>query len=328
MIKNINVDKLLLSDLFVSDVVGQTNAGIDIIGGNRVILAGNRGTGRSVILSSREREHAGSENPSIYTRFDACGMFGKREDEVFNREFMEHYYEVLMSGKILDYVRRFYPDVYVKKFMKDDALYEGRLYDTDKYIRDAYYVERQLREKFSPKEITGDLVGKVRNSIGADSLELMIDRFDWTHNSDERIQSILANYFDLFDRTIITSDDSTIDKKHLNDEGYSIGQCGYTHIPVVVREIIKRRIDLGKEMNQDETPFPIDEVSDKTIRDLVDRTDGNMNLMLNAMIEAESLYSWHGEKADVDEVVDRAASLALESEKQLRKVSHPQKLHL
>lgn len=327
MIKNLNVDKMLLSDLFVSGVVEQTNAGIDIIGGN-IVLVGNRGTGRSVVLSSREREKVGDETPSIYTRFDACGMFGTKEDDVFSREFIEHYYEVLMSGKILDYVRRFYPDVYVKKFLKDDALFEGRLYDTDRYMRDAYYKEIELREKFASKEIMDDLIKKVRENIGADGLELMIDRFDWIHNSDERVQHILANYFDLFDRTIITSDDSSIDRSHLNDLGFSFGQCGYTHIPIVVREIIKRRIDLDMELNKKDKAFPIEEVDDKTIRDLVDRTDGNMTVMLNSIIEAESLYNWHSKRCDVDDIVYSGTDLALESEKQLRKVSHPKKLYL
>ena len=104
MIKKINVNELLFSDLLVKKPVDDVNEDLSSDVRGKIILTGSRGCGKSVVLGSREVNSVKTEHPAILTRFDGAGMFGTKDNKYFNRSIIEHYYEVIMCKKFLNYV--------------------------------------------------------------------------------------------------------------------------------------------------------------------------------------------------------------------------------
>ena len=157
----------------------------------------------------------------------------------------------------------------------------------------------------------------------------MIDRFDWTHNSDPRVQDILRNYFSMFEKVIVTSDDPTImsDKKKkvaLEDRGFGFEVVDYGRDLDTVVEIVQRRFDLDSETHP---KFPIDDLESEDYQELIRRCDGNLELMLNTFMYAETLHKWDS-KRDASTILSDACCQRVKDEKQYRKMVKPPKFHV
>lgn len=332
MIKNLNTKELYHSDLFVSEVVDEANAAITAKPSKKIILAGSRGSGRSIVLHTREKESAWTGDPAILTRFDAVGMFGTKDDDVFNREVMAHYYEILMSKKILNYIRQYYPQVFEKEFRKVDIKVREKLLDIDHYINDAYYKPMKIQHKLISGEISSEIMSKFRKATGAESVTLMIDRFDWTHNSDPRVQAILKRYFDMFEKVIITTDDKKANSlkgvASLIDKGFEVAAIGYGQSAETVEEIVRRRFALSDEYEEGRKVFPISDVSGEVFESLVEKSNGNIDVILNTFREADTLYQWDGKDFDPNNQLEKICGRELNKVKQLRKMGTPRRLHI
>ena len=110
MIKNVNVNELVCSDLLRSDVVDAVNNEMNGFRG-KFILTGSRGCGKSTVLVDREAKSIGTANPAFLTRFDGAGLFGTKDNDYYNKKVIEHYYEIVMTRKFLGYVKKYYPEV-------------------------------------------------------------------------------------------------------------------------------------------------------------------------------------------------------------------------
>lgn len=327
MIKNVNVNQLLFSDLLVKEPVDEVNDKLADKRG-KFILTGSRGCGKSTILGKREIDSLKTEHPAILTRFDGAGLFGTKDNKYFNKPIMQHYYEVIMCRKFLDYIREYYPELYHTKFGSLDSVTNSRLAEIDRYINTAMYTGGQIDHKLFSGELLCEIVSMFRSGTGAKSLTLMIDRFDWTHNSDPRVQDILKNYFSMFEKVIVTSDDPTInDKKRkidLNDKGYEVVNSSYSSDLDTVTDIVERRF----ELDEDTRPkFPIGEVSVEDYASLIERCGGNLDTILDSFMYAETLHKWDERKA-VSTILDEACSEKVKGVKQFRKMSKPPKLYL
>lgn len=330
MIKNVNVNELLFSDLLVKEPVSTAND--SLTGGKergKFILTGGRGCGKSTVLASRENESLKTSNPAILTRFDGAGLFGTKDNKYFNKQVMQHYYEVIMCKKFLDHIKEFYPELFYSKFGKLDSVTTNRLYEIDNYINCAMYKNLTIDHKLFSGEMLSEIVSLFRQGVGAESLTLMIDRFDWTHNSDPRVQEILKNYFSMFEKVIITSDDPTIslDKKRkadLRDKGFDLVTVDYSRDLDTVIDIVERRFEFDDESHP---RFPIDQLSDEDYLSLIERCGGNLNMMLETFMYAEGLHKWDKNK-DISTIVDEACQQKVKDEKQYRKMVKPPKLHL
>ena len=67
MIKNVNVNELLFSDLLVKDAVNDVNSrltGDDKRG--KFILTGGRGSGKSTVLVNRENDGLKTKHPAVH----------------------------------------------------------------------------------------------------------------------------------------------------------------------------------------------------------------------------------------------------------------------
>lgn len=329
MIKNVNVNQLLFSDLLVKEPVDKTNS--DVIGNGRgkYILTGTRGCGKSTVLASRENQGIKTEHPAVLLRFDGAGLFGTKDSKYFNKQIMEHYYEVIMCKKFLDHIKEFYPELFYAKFDRLDGVTSSRLAEIDNYINNAIYKDLSIDHKLFSGEMLSEIVSLFRRGTGCKSLTLMIDRFDWTHNSDPRVQNILKNYFSMFEKVIVTSDDPTLrtDKKKkadLKDKGYSIVTAEYSSDLDTVIDIVERRFELDDEARP---KFPISDVTDEDYLALIDRCGGNLDMILETFMYAEDLHKWDQNK-DIHTIVDEACTQKVRDEKQYRKMVKPPKLHL
>ena len=329
MIKNVNVNELLFSDLLVKEPVRETN---DKLTGNgkrgQFILTGSRGCGKSTVLASRENDSLKTTNPAVLTRFDGAGLFGTKEGKYFNKHIMEHYYEVVMCKKFLDHIKEFYPELFYSKFGHLSSVVGNKIYELDNYINNAIYKDLTIQHQLFSGEVLSEIVSLFRQGVGAESLTLMIDRFDWTHNSDPRVQEILKNYFSMFEKVIITSDDPSLstDKKKvagLRDKGFELATVDYSSDLDTVKQIVERRV----ELDDTHPRLPVELLTEEDYLSLRERCGGNLNLILESFMYAEGLHKWDSKK-DIHTVLDEASRQKIKDEKQYRKMVRPPKLHL
>lgn len=330
MIKNLQPNKLYFSTLCVRDALDDENRKIDEITKGKIILSGGRGTGKSIVLHDREKKSIGTADPAMLMRFDACGIFGKREDDVFNSSLMKHYYEVLMSKNMLNYIETYYPILFEKEFRDLDEKMHRKIKEVDNYINNAYFRSTPLPRKYFTGEVSSEILSRFRRYAGVESVTLMMDRFDWMHNSDHRVQGIMRNYFDMFDKVIITCDDKNATKgkraRDLVDRGFTITEVGYCKDGGVIRDIVTRRFTEDPENIRN--PFPIKEVSDSTFDSLIDRSGGNITTILGTFNDCQTQYEWDDKDFDVDKQLQKSCERELRRVKTLRSICKGPKLHI
>lgn len=142
------------------------------------------------------------------------------------------------------------------------------------------------------------------------------------------------NYFDLFDKTIITSDDLSLKEKcrktDLENRGYSFVTARYGTNIDVVKQIIKRRIRLYNEIvDNSDRKFDEKNMIDTIYHHLVNKTNGNISLMLNILGEIVDLLDWRNEHIDIENAFDIETSKQLKELKKSKKMDvNPPRFHL
>lgn len=330
MRKNIGVNILLFSDLLVKEPVDKVNEQLTGSSANgKIILTGGRGCGKSVVLGSRVMQGYKTEHPAVLVKFEGAGLFGTKENKYFNKQVIEHYYEVIMCKYFLDYVRNYYPNLFNSKFGRLADVTDERLLRLDKYINYAMHKDVSLEPQLFSGEALSEMLNLFRNGVGAETLTLMIDRFDWTHNSDPRVQEILKNYFSMFEKVIITSDDSAVvsdrnRRQALREQGYQLVDVDYGRDLDVVTEIVEKRFALDGITS---LKFPIEMVGDEDYLKIIDKCGGNIDTILDTFNYAGMLYDWDKQK-EVSTILEEACQEKVSGIKQLRKMGKPPKLHL
>lgn len=329
MVKNINVNELIFSYYFVDCPVDKVNEKIsNETTKNKIILSSGRGTGKSVVLKSREKSSIKTESPAFLAKFAGEGIFGSKDNEYFNSEIMEHYYEIVMADKFINYVKLNYPAIFYSRFKRLATLSENKIKEIDKYINNVIYDGRTLDNKLVSGELVEEAVKLFKKEAEVKDITLMIDRFDWTHNSDPRVQSILQNYFSLFDKTIITADDPAVvmgnRTKELEKKGYEIANFSYSNDPDFVREIVQRRILFDDEQK---IKFPVEDLSDADFENIVKKCNGNISNVLEVFMYLESTVG-NEPIRNLSQCVDNASEDKCRVYSKYRKMYTPPKLHL
>lgn len=330
MIKRLNVNELILSDLFFNTPVDAVNEMISTTNKN-VILAGSRGSGRSVTFASREKEGIGTSDISIFSRFESGSKFYNNCDE-FNDEFLEHFYEVCFSARIMRYLKTNYPNEFRRYFSSLDDDITRNVLDTNYYIRNASFENASLENKLHTGDVTVSLLNKMKEKLGVDSVTIMIDRFDWTQNSRKNDQEILARYFDIFDRSIITCDDSDFDLKsssRFDGKRFDKAEIIYGNCVPIVREIVDKRFSLLEELDYGTRKvFPTEAVDDSQYSRIIERTGGNISAIIDVFSGADSFLQWDGERFDLDSSLEKSCTDVVADKKMLKQLSFPVKFHL
>lgn len=176
-----------------------------------------------MVLQTQEYQNRNTQEQSIYMSFNRIDVFL----ESYPSDFVEHYYELVMSYNLLFYLKRNYEISYEKEFKEFENYLEIITENTNSYIRDSGYKKIELNKQLKIGEISTRILETWRTNFNIKKLTLLIDRFDWTNNKDELSQKILQRYFYLFNKIVITTDSENINYESLEKKGYSLLEVDY-----------------------------------------------------------------------------------------------------
>lgn len=315
MFKNINPEKIVKSDQFVREPVSAVTKKIANSSSKKIILNGGKGAGKSVILQNLEYKNLDTENQTIYTKFDRDIKFAKNPDEYYDSKFFNHYFEMELCLKLLSYIRTNYSLLFEANFQEFYEQLSQISKRTFFYINNRVFKEQKLDSYLEPFEISTKIIERLKKVLGIDTLNIAIDRFDWTKGTSEYSQKALSNYFDLFDKTIVTTDDEDIDEQELVNKGYSFVKSDYGYDRNVIKEIIKRRIKAGNERieyinlnrNIDDQikKFDASRIDEKIYDIVSENCDGDISLTIDAVGDYMDVLSVNGDKIEnLDEKLD------------------------
>lgn len=337
MNKNMRPNEFLKSHNCVIEPIDKVFEEIKTNNSKKIIVTGGRGVGKTLVLSNCDKKTKNTSNPIIFTRFDSVGLFSKGLDYIFNKEFYEHYYEIIMSYKLLNYVKEQckVSDRETSKYRKLVS-FEDKLNAYDKklinYINNICYDEDvYLPELLSTKELTEGLLEIVKDSLDLENVSLAIDRFDWTNSNNRISQEVLSKYFDMFSKVIITSDDNSLFRKEerekLNKKGYAFIDVTYGKEPIIVKKIVKNKIEQCNQ-NIRNLEFNYQNISEDIYQEMIDKTKGNINMILHTASYAYDTYQWECGEWDVDRCLLFALDVKVNDNKKLSKIMNPPKLYL
>lgn len=330
----INVKDLLKSSEYVSDPVDNICNKIDSCNSDKIIISGGRGVGKSTVLNSYELKKIKTINPCILVQFDAVGIFHNRE--IFNESFSNHYYEIVFSYKLLNFIKNFCNENNIDYLENEFSIIKEYLdnysSELDNYIKNVYYDDSVfIRNYLSSGDIVKEILSKMKNDLSFQKVDLAIDRFDWTNANNKLSQKTIENYFSLFDKIIITSDDENLKYKEnmeeLNKKGYSFIDISYGKDIHILSQIIENRL---RKHNQDISNLQLlpNEIDLDIYQNLINKTNGNISLVLGIVDYTYDMYQWQDGMCNIKEEFDKASQIKIEDNKQLRKMMRSPKLYL
>lgn len=337
MIKSNDLMSLIGSDILVKQPINEISEMLKKSIVKKTILYGQRGSGRTTVLKNHQYRNVGTENPAIYVRFDSVGLFNNNLEGLeadFDKEFITYFYELSMANKILNFIKTNYENLFNKHFKKDKEQIEKLGEEINEYIRNYYYKEISLNNNMMIGELTIGYIEKLKKFTELNSLTLMIDRFDWTDNNSIIAQYILKEYFNIFDKSIITTDDEQLVNNEsarlpLIEQGFDFVETNYVKDIDILKIIITSRIEKYNLKISKLKKFPIDVLTDKVFAKLIKKTNGNINVILNSINEMVSIWQWENDfnkEFNFIESIDYCINKQLEQVKSLKKLLSPIKL--
>ena len=276
---------------------------------NKIILSGGRGVGKTTVLKNIEKESLGSNIQTIYSKPNESITFSNNPNDKFNKEFFNHYYEVVMTDIILSYLRKYYSLSYNKYFKDEDFLMDNLIMEVKDSIKSG---SANIRKTLFTKELSSALVKKVKEVLKLEKLSLIIDRFDHINGTSNYTQKLLLNYFDLFDKVYLTTDDSmiTMKKRNLENKGFYLQNIDYGTDKEILKEIITKRIELyNEEYNKN---INIDLFTSDNMIDLYLNEESNIKILLDAIISTKDIINPNKEEIMKQKINDkRVARLVL-----------------
>lgn len=321
---NINSDKLVNSSEFVREPIDSVFKEINNELSSRIIINGGRGIGKSVLLSSIENRTISTESPYISARFDAIGL-GVENDEYFDDNFFTHYYEVLLCNKLLNYIRNNY-GVYRKQFLDYENKVRVLLNNTYDYINEVYYGKCKLNRYLSSGELSLEILDKIKEVLGLDKVNLIIDNFDKINNSSEIAQQNISGYFDNFNKVILAVSDENINEDNLINKGYSFISLDYSKDLEVIKEIIRRRVVFYTKNKTRYVSLDVDLFTNRVCEKLISETNGDLRIMLEVVWKLCDYYQY--EYFDFNKYLNRIINEQIDSYNHMKKKVIKPKLYL
>ena len=300
MIEEINANNLVNSELFVKEPVNEFYKKINNTESSKIILTGGRGTGKSVILMNKEKNDISREDKSIYMHFDPCSRFGS-ENCRYDERFVIHYYELLFSNKLLHHIKDNYILTYNKYFKEKHVEVKNKIMEMDAYINNIFS-DDAFKNHLALGDFSYDIIEKLKEVLEVNKLTLMLDRFDSIDGSSEISQKILSNYFRMFDKTILSTNDIALMKDNRSnitlDDTYQFIDVDYGTNPDVVKEILSKRIIKHNE-NVDlarEGIFPLEIITDEMYEYLANNCNGDIKVMIDRARDLIREFWFYGEE--------------------------------
>ena len=240
---------------------------------NRVIvIGGGKGIGKSTILNNRNYNNITNGVSSIYTRFDASNTIG-----YLDKEFHEHYVELMMTNKLLNYILlNGKPTPVTFAIEREKSKY---FKDLNTYMNNSFYNEEldivsSNRNLLDIGDFTEELIYLINKYEGSKKLELLIDRFDHAEGSSESFQRCMEKYFAYFDKVILTTDDENYQSQ------YPIITIDYSKDMHIVSSILSKVVMGSNSIN---SLSWLDFLNNQTIQKLISRSNGNLKVLINTL---------------------------------------------
>ncbi len=319
--KIVRPSELINDESFIREVVDDVCDEIKRVPLDKIILTGGRGIGKSAILYNLEDREISHRNPFIYTHFDSVVSFSQVPNNVFSDEFHRHYYEVILSLKILNYLKRKYPLIYDTHFKGADSIVRTSYQELIGFGRGHY---RRSLIFFKTGVLVKDILDLVREVLKLETINLAIDRFDWTNGRSIYTENLLSNYFPMFDKTVITSDDASLEerKETIEEQGFKIIKPTYSQDLNFIRFLIINNCD------DEVIKSVLRTISDEDLKNLITFCSGNIKAMLSIINELESKWRFYKGSLDVSKELQTETKRELERIRQVDSVSVPPKFYL
>jgi len=320
----IKANNLVNSEEFVREPVDKEVNEILDSSSSKIILMGGKGIGKSSVLCGLEKRGLGCKEQTIYDNPESIITFAKEPTEMFNSKVFDYLSELRFTNNILFYIKKNYPIAFKKYFEKDMELVHSLLSELFEQLNNSYFEDITIECKYGIKELSFDVLNTFRQIMEIDKLNIAIDRFDKMNGSSEYVQNTYAKYFDMFDKVILTSDDTSIDSKSLSSKGYDLKHISYGNDKDVLGEIIRRRKSLYEDDKTYKELFTTDLFLDK-----LTKFDGNIDLSLETLGCVRKLLSWYADSNySVEKILDEAIEEKKEYSKKLERMISKPTLHL
>ena len=314
-----SMDNIIKIDFFVREPVDKVNKKILKSDSKRIILTGGRGSGKSTVLYSLENRGLGTEEQTINTFFDSVSTCAPSENII--NEVYRHKYELSFCFKLLAYIKNNYPYIYEKEFKDIYEVLDEMSFEFVDAINNGIF-ERYKSNNFSQfletMSIAKSLVERIRNVLEVEKLNLSIDRFDWTNNSSKLSQTILSEYFPLFDKVILTSDDEALNlvpicNYLINYKDYDIKRLSYGENLEIVKVILQKYIKAQEKFKN----FDINNITDNVVSTMIDASSNNISCMVRAI---EYLISMNSYYQDLYNLEDQASKIINDEVRRVREL--------
>lgn len=283
MLKYIETRCLIHTDEFIKPSINET--AFTNSHARNFILFGERCSGKSTFLYDIQYRSLGTENPIVFTRFDSDNT--AKDCSI---EFIAHYYELEMASKILNFICYNYKETYSKYFSKERERITKLMREANRYLNFHQNGDVFLDQLYSSGALVSEYVKRLRKYAPISTLGLIVDRFDWINGSSLSTQKSLSTYFNIFDKSIITTDDQTLiqnkeEKEKLTQKGYQFVEVNLGKDQEFITKVIKARIDNFNADPNNEVKFPTEILTDDLIKGLTCYAQGNINIILKALNE-------------------------------------------
>ena len=330
MIMENNVEKLINNNCFVLEPVYKLTDKILASKSDKIILTGGRKVGKSTVLNRLEHRGISKDNKTINMQFDLSLILNQDRNPNYDYAFIEHYYELVISFNLLNYIKKNYPLVFAR-FEKEQSILSEIANYTDNFINNSWFEEVRLDKTLKWGEQSKDIIEKMKSLLHINKLNIAIDHFDWINQSDIFTQELLSSYEKLFDKMIITVDDNKINKRLLKNKliknGYEILNVNYSNDLDVVKRIIKKRSRYYIIKNYYRYNI-IDLISDNIYEYLIDSCHGNIEMMLSAVFDIIQLTDWLETTDNFDVLFINSINEVVKKEKEYQKIYTKPKFHL
>lgn len=323
MYGRIDARDIIHSNVFVSEPVNEICNRIKENKNSKIIL---KGFGKSVVLYNLKYSSINTENPYVYARFDSVSLFYKSNEKYFNDNFKKQYYELGLCFRLLGYIKKYYGLVYEKYFKEIYLELEKHSNIIDEKINFARYKETPNVDLFELKEPTIKIINRLKEVLKLDTLNIGYDRFDWVNGGDANVQQILSEYFNLFDKVVLTTDDDSIDRKikSLEEKGYSFETLNYGKNINYVKQMIKARLDNLEEP----IIFKEEYITDEIYKDLIEKTNGDIKLIFAIVSEVIGLCAFDNSAKNLEKYFLTQSNYHVESDKKFKKMFKNPNLYL
>ncbi len=331
--KYIRPNEIIYSKEFLREPVQDTYKEIEKLEVSKIILRGE-GTGRSTLLNYLQEKKANTEKPFLLLNFSRDNLpLGLNEcfsNEVF-KDFLEHYWEIHFTEKILWYIKKYHELTYHSEFSQYGDAIQNCCQEIVDLLNSLVFTDSYCLPKlYTSKEISGEILDKFKKLMHIETIELGSNRFDNINNSDELAQKILYSYFDLFNKTIVEVNDECLPeywyKTYFSEDSELITFTPYTidynkNLEIIYTIIKKRILEYNRSIllnnKQNLKTIPLDWLDFDTLNLLVTRTNGNMRMILKIVNELTILYDLNDEitQKNIENTINEV--LANESSKKL-----------